>query len=204
MRILTLTLSPPPACIHLMCTVPSTHKRSPTRVCVCVRASTVPNRRDALRQLQALGGHPPPPPNAAATSSPPPTLPLAFLDHAWGATPPRVQRAALGRLLGLLGLGNSAWDVLFGALMPAASAHVLRLLGLQGCGVGEGAEAGVGEGAGAGASARVHWGHNSHELVWRAASVFMERPVRGGGCLHNAQQHLHNTNSLVSLSLSHT
>lgn len=71
-------------------------------------------RREALAQLHALRGSSSSGGGPTSDSAPP----LAFLSHAWGATPPRVKAAALKRFAGLSALGNAAWDVVFGSLMP--------------------------------------------------------------------------------------
>ena len=78
--------------------------------------------------------------------------PVAFLDHAWGRPPPQAQLAAFAEAAALWQLGNPAWDVAFGAVLPEASANVRALLRIP-------------EGA-----ASVQWGHNSHELTARLLS----------------------------------
>ena len=49
---------------------------------------------------------------------------ISFLDHAWGKTPPEALVAASKRQYGLYQRGNSAWDVIFGDLLPESISHI--------------------------------------------------------------------------------
>lgn len=82
---------------------------------------------------------------------------LAFLDHAWGKTPPAAHVAAIKRLYGLYALGNTTWDILFMEIMPEAATHVKRLLGV-----------------GDGDSHVVEFCHNSHEITTRLLSTKLD------------------------------
>ena len=82
---------------------------------------------------------------------------LAFLDHAWGKTPPAAHVAATKRLYGLYALGNTTWDILFMEVMPEAAAHVKRLLGVDD-----------------GDSHVVEFCHNSHEITTRLLSTKLD------------------------------
>ena len=75
----------------------------------------------------------------------------------------RLQYRAWREAAALAQLGNSAWDAMFGRVMPEAAAHVRALLG-----------------APADACA-VHFGGNSHELVVRLLSERLPHAAAGGG-----------------------
>ncbi|GMH60309.1 hypothetical protein TL16_g03023 [Triparma laevis f. inornata] len=81
---------------------------------------------------------------------------VSFLDHAWGKTPPEAHVAATKRQYALYQRGNSAWDVIFGDLLPEAITHIKWLLDVK--------EASV-----------IEFGHNSHELVSRLLSIKLEK-----------------------------
>ena len=98
-----------------------------------------------------------------------PCLPLCPQYRAWR------EAAALYQL------GNPAWDAMFGRVLPQAAAHIRALLGLP---------------ASSQAAVTVQFGSNSHELVGRLLSVFMDRRRQGGGSSSSAsgiQRLLHST-----------
>jgi hypothetical protein len=78
----------------------------------------------------------------------------------------RLQYCAWREAAALFQLGNPAWDAAFGRVLPQAAAHVRTLLGLP-------------AGADAANTPAVHFGGNSHELVARLLSSFLE--ARRGG-----------------------
>ncbi|EFN57798.1 hypothetical protein CHLNCDRAFT_143159 [Chlorella variabilis] len=97
--------------------------------------------------------------------------PLAFLDHAWGQLAPLAQYRAWREAAALYELGNPAWDAMFGRV---AAAHIRGLLGLPADG----------------AACTVQFGSNSHELVSRLLSAFMDRRrVRSGASAAPAAEH---------------
>jgi tryptophan 2,3-dioxygenase len=107
---------------------------------------------------------------AAAAAAAAASAPLSFLSHAWGIVPPRALEQALGDWAALAALGNPAWDVAMGTVVPEAEANVRRLL------LGEG---GGGDDDGDGSRVlSVQWAHNSHELAYR---VLTSRMVAQGG-----------------------
>lgn len=91
---------------------------------------------------------------------------ISFLDHAWGKVPPAALREALGDTEALFTLGNPSWQYLFENIVPQCSAHVCRLLGIP-------------EDA-----CNVHFGHNTHELVWRLLGSYVVGNPRGPRPLH--------------------
>ncbi len=85
---------------------------------------------------------------------------ISFLDHAWGKTPPAAHVAATKRQYALYQVGNSAWDVIFGDVMPESADHIRWILNAR-------------------KDATIEFGHNSHELISRLLSIKMEKLVRG-------------------------
>ena len=81
---------------------------------------------------------------------------VSFLDHAWGKTPPEAHVAATKRQFALYQRGNSAWDVIFGDLLPEAITHIKWILDAR--------EESV-----------IEFGHNSHELISRLLSIKLEK-----------------------------
>jgi len=57
---------------------------------------------------------------------------ISFLDHAWGKTPPQALVAAAKRQYALYDKGNTAWDVIFGDIIPESIGHVKRVLNVRG------------------------------------------------------------------------
>ena len=80
--------------------------------------------------------------------------------------PPCLQYRAWREAAALHQLGNPAWDAMFGRVLPQAAAHIRALLGLPP--------------ASSQAAVTVQFGSNSHELVGRLLSVFMDRRRQGG------------------------
>ena len=72
-------------------------------------------------------------------------------------------------------LGNPAWDLLFGKVMPQAAANVKRLLGLLPSPAETSASAAHAE------AVSVQFGHNTHELVTRLLSALLAERQRQAG-----------------------
>jgi hypothetical protein len=102
--------------------------------------------------------------------------PLSFLGHAWGAVPPRALEQAVGDWAAMAALGNPAWDVALGQVVPEAARNVRRMLLADG-----GAEGEAEGGGGGGRSLSVQFAHNSHELVYRVLTSRMLLQKRGQG-----------------------
>ena len=95
---------------------------------------------------------------------------LQFLDHAYGLVPPSASEMALQEVFSEhCGLGNFAWDRLFGETMPEAEKNVKSLLGISSSSLSSSSSTTP-------ASAwSVSFAHNSHEIVGRLLSVKMDR-----------------------------
>jgi len=88
---------------------------------------------------------------------------LQFLDHAFGAVPPRALEATLEHMYTMFaGFGNFSWDQLFGEALPEAAMHIKCLLGVNGTSDDDW-------------KPTVEFGHNSHELVTRIISTTFDR-----------------------------
>jgi len=85
---------------------------------------------------------------------------VAFLDHAWGKTPPQCLVKASKRQYALYDKGNTAWDVIFGDIIPEAIGHIRRVLSVR-------------------EDSSVEFGHNSHELISRLISIKLEKVIKG-------------------------
>lgn len=103
---------------------------------------------------------PDPPPN----STPRPHLPTPPPDSTPRRHPPTLTLAWLGLACryALYQRGNSAWDVIFGDIMPEAIEHIRWILNPP-------------------ETSTVEFGHNSHELISRLISIKMEKLLKGGG-----------------------
>jgi selenocysteine lyase/cysteine desulfurase/tryptophan 2,3-dioxygenase len=89
---------------------------------------------------------------------------VAFLDHAWGKTPPSAHVAATKRQYALYQKGNAAWDTIFGDIMPEAIEHIRWILSPP-------------------EDSSVEFGHNSHELISRLISIKMEKLLVDGAAM---------------------